>query len=201
MPSINAVTRSYMEILCRPGYVITVQYLRPDMVASVIGFAENGKATHALCCLGGLDIVEATALGVFETNLHNYLRGNCRLTIRSANPLPTTEQAAKATAFWNERVLDPYDWRMIFGTTPIVLLRHTIGLFSRGFSDWAVRHMPNLLASNSLSTCAELAAKGLRQFTLVALKGYYVENVDPEILRIDSTLTTISVLDAPVLVD
>ncbi len=195
------ITRAEVEALCQPGRVIAVEYLKHDLTSTLIKIAHNGEgATHALCCMGGLDIVEATALGVFETSLHNYLRGNCRLTVREAIPAPTTVDAMKAVDFWDKRVLDPYDWHMIFGTIPIAFCRHVVGLFSRRLADNLCRKMPNLLASNSLSTCAELGARGVREFNLLAFASYAgVASVDPEILRTDPSLHTVAVLEGAVL--
>ena len=151
--------------------------------------------------MGGLDIVEATALGVFETNLHNYLRGNCILTVRGAPVQPSQIQAALATDFWDKEVLAPYDWGMILGTLPIVIVRHTIGLFWRGLSDRIVQKMPNLLASSTLSTCAELAVRGLREFYPGALANFWLGDIEPEDLRTSPTLRTCAVLESPVLKD
>lgn len=197
----NRISRADIDVLCRPGDVITVEYLKKDLTAKLISAGEDGRATHALCCCGGLDIVEACITGVTESNLRNYLRGNCRLTVRSALRPPTVEQATKATSFWLRRVNDKYDLPMIFGMVPLLLAKHLVGLFSKDLSDWCLQKMPNLLASSNLSTCAELATRGLREFTLVALYKYPAENVDPEILRTDPSLATKAVLHAPVLID
>lgn len=195
------VSRADIDVLCRPGDVIAVEYLKRDATSELIGFGEGDPATHALCCLGGLDIVEASITGVIESSLHNYLRGNCRLTIRCARPAPNAEQAKRATDFWLARVNDPYDWGMIFGSIPILLAKHVLGLFSKRAGDWAVRKMPNLLASSNLSTCAELAARGLYEFDAAVFIRYLLDNVNPGILRTDESLNTKAVLDAAVLVD
>ena len=180
---------------------MTVHYLKQDLTSEIIeeGEGNHRAATHALCCQGGLDIVEATALGVFETNLHNYLRGNCVLTVRESIPTPNAAQAKRATKFWDARVLDPYDWGMIFGTLPVVFCHYVLGFLSKRLGDWAVRKMPNILASSSLSTCAELAARGLREFMTTALSGYDVRNVTPEVLRTHKSLHTKAILERPVL--
>jgi hypothetical protein len=195
------ITRADVAALFLPGNVVAVQYVKKDVSADIIGEAEGNRegATHALCCQGGLDIVEATALGVFETSLHNYLRGNCILTVREAIPAPSPSDAALATDFWDKRVLDPYDWPMIFGTLPIVVVRYTVGLFSRGLANSIIHKMPNILASSTLSTCAELAVRGLRQFYPGALASFSFGDIEPEDLRIDPSLNTKSVLIAPVL--
>lgn len=195
------ITRAEVDALFLPGRVVAVEYLKPDATADAIKEGEGDPASHALCCIGGLDIVEASASGVIESNLRNYLRGNCRLTIREASPAPTPEEAKKATDFWLARVNDPYDWGMIFGSIPIMLASKVIGIFSKRLADEAVQKMPNLLASSTLSTCAELGARGVRQFTLIAFRGMDVENVNPGVLRTDSSLTTNTVLDGAVLVD
>lgn len=195
------ITRSDVDALFLPGRVVAVEYIKKDLTSTIIGDAEGDPASHALCCLGGLDIVEASASGVIESNLRNYLRGNCRLTVRSALGDPTPVQISKATKFWLDRVNDPYDWGMILGSAPILLVHKIVGSFSKNLADSLVRKMPNLLANSSLSTCAELAARGLREFSLIAFCYYPVENVTPGILRTDSTLRTEAVLDGCVLVD
>ena len=197
----NTITRREIDALIAPGYVIAVEYIKKDLIAEVIAFGEDGRATHALCALGGLDIVEATCLGVFETNLHNYLRANTVLTIRKARPNPTQEEAAKATRFWNNRVLDPYDVQMIIGTLPILFAHHVLRFFSHRLAEWALQHMPNMLASSSLSTCAELGARGVQEFNLLAFSGYPLGSINPEILRTTRSLDTVAVLRGMTLVD
>lgn len=195
------VTQAFIRSLCLPGDVIAVEYLKKDLVAEEIGDAEGGVATHALGCEGGLDIVEATILGVTESNLRNYLRGNCRLTIRCTNPPPTEESAERATRFWLARVNDPYDMGMIIGCIPILIAKHILGFFSKELADLAMKKMPNLLASSNLSTCAELCARGLYQFNASVFPGYPFGNITPEILRTDGSLITKGVLDGAVLID
>jgi hypothetical protein len=200
---VNNITLEDVDRIFLAGRVVAVTYVDRDLTADVIGEAEGNLrgATHALCCMGGLDIIEATAFGVAETNLKNYLKGNCILTVREAIPQPSEWTAKHATYFWNDRVLDPYDWGMIFGTLPVVIVRHTIGLFSRGLSDYICQRMPNLLASSSLSTCAELAVRGLRKFYQGALGNFSLGEIEPEDLRIDSSLNTVAVLVSPVFVE
>lgn len=197
----TTISRADIDVLIRPGDVIAVEYLKKDAVADLIGFGEEDSATHALCCLGGVDIVEACITGVTESNLRNYLRGNCRLTVRSASPAPNYEQAEKAVKFWLDRVNDPYDLKMIIGCIPILAAKHVLGFFSKRAAGWAIRKMPNLLASSNLSTCAELAAKGLYEFNATVFIGYHLDNITPGILRTDESLTTKTVLDAVTLVD
>ena len=194
------ISRKEIDDLIKPGYVIAVEYLKPDCISRGLAWGQGGGATHALCCLGGLDIVEATALGVYETNLHNYLRGNCRLTVRRSRISASQEQVEKATDFWDARVLDPYDWRMIFGSIPILLAHKVIGLFSKRLADEAVHKMPNLLASSILSTCAELGIRGIRKFDESACSLYFAEDVDPEVLQTDDSLVTVIVLIGATLV-
>lgn len=195
------ITRSEVESLFCPGDVVAVEYLNSGEIQAAIVMAEDGKASHALCCLGGLDIVEASVTGVQASSLRNYLKGNCRLTVRTTLTIPTPEQAQKATSFWKARINDKYDFGMILGMVPILFAKHILGFISVDLGNWALQKMPNLCASSNLSTCAELAAKGLREFDLVALYKYPVENVDPEILRLDPSLNTKAVLDAATFVD
>jgi hypothetical protein len=203
MAPVKPITRREIDALIAPGYVIAVTYLKRDLTAEVIAFGEEGEATHALCCRGGLDIYEATALGVYETNLHNYLRANCRLTVRrsKAVPFPSWEQAKKATDYWDARVLDPYAWSMIFGSIPILFAHKVIGLFSKRLADVVVRMMPNLLASSTLSTCAEIGGRGIRQFDPVVFVKWFLDSVNPEIMRTDDSLETVIILDGMTLID
>lgn len=196
----NAITRAEIELLVCPGDVIAVEYLKKDLTADIISGSEGDPASHALCCLGGLDIVEASSTGVIESNLRNYLRGNCRLTVRCANPVPNPEEARLATEFWLDRVNDPYDWGMIFGSAPIVIATKLLGLFSKRLSLLAAQKMPNLLASNALSTCAELGARGIHQFDPLVCSGYPLDNVTPGILRTHPSLTTKAILNGATLI-
>lgn len=196
------ITRSEIEEMCRPGDVIAVEYIQRDTTATIISLAEDGgKATHALCCLGGLDIVEASISGVIESNLGNYLRGNCRLTIRSTINPPTPGQQEKVCNFWLSQVNHKYDWGMVIGYVPVIVLKKLVGLFSKNLSDQIVHKFPNMIANSNLSTCAELAALGLHEFDLISFHSYNLENVTPEILRTDSSLITKIVLNAATLVD
>lgn len=194
------VTREYVENLVQPGDVISVEYLRTDLVATGISLAEEGRATHALCCLGGLDVVEAAITGVQEVNLRNYLRGNCVLTIRRGDPAPTPQEARKVTKFWLERVNDPYDLWMIAGMVFILMGKHLVGLFSERAAAWVIRRVPNVLASRTLSTCAELGARGLWCYD-PHLMPYVAGDIYPELLRVDPSLRTEAVLVGAVLVD
>lgn len=195
-----AISSADIDALCRPGDIITVEYLHPDSVALAIRLGELGKASHVLCCLGGLDIVEASSSGIIESNLHNYLRGNCILTVRRAKPAPTPEEAEKATDFWSDRVNDPYDWGMIFGSIPVLFCRLVLGFFSKKLGDWALKNLPNFLASDHLSTCAELGIRGIRKFRPTAFTGYPIANIEPELSRTHPSLHTKAVLVAPVLI-
>jgi len=191
-----SLTLPQVHALFRPADVITVEYLCPDAAQRIISVAEEGQAEHALCCLGGLDIVEAAAIGVQRTSLYNYLKGNCRLTLRRANPVPTIAEARLAGDFWLARVNDPYDWGMILGMAPILLAKNVLGAISPAAGNWALTKMPNRLASSNLNTCAELAIKGLRQFRPAAGGDVPSANYVPETLRTDPTLTTVTILDA-----
>lgn len=201
MSEINKITRADIDVLCRPGDVIAVEYLKKDLTANAISFLEEGSATHALCCMGGLDVVEACITGVTESNLHNYLRGNTRLTVRSTKPAPSLEESEKATDFWSARVNDPYDIGMIFGSIPILLAKNFLGFFSKSAGEWAFQKMPNLLGKSNLSTCAELGVRGIREFCPTVFTGYSPENINPEMLRTHPSLDTKAILDGAVLID
>lgn len=193
----NSITRAQVADLCRPGRVITVEYLNLTAVAIGIRLAEHGKASHALCCIGGLDIVEAAVGGVQESNLHNYMRGNCNLTVRGLDL--SDEQADTVTNFWSDRVNDPYDMGMIFGEAFILGLSNTVGLVSKPAAMWVLDHVPNALASSHLSTCAELGARGLDRVQPGLFDPLPLSVMDPEILRTTLKVKTFGVLEAPVL--
>ncbi len=195
------ITRAEVEELVLPGDVIAVEYLDKGIVADGISLLENGAATHALCCLGGVDIVEAAVTGVQESNLRNYLRGNAILTIRSATPEPTPTEAKLATDFWLKCVNEPYDSQMIVGMVFILFAKYIVGLAYKPAGDYVLRHMPNFLASGRLSTCAELGARGLWQFNPSLFAGYPAGNIDPELLRTHDSLNTKAVLTGAILVD
>ena len=190
-----------VDSIFKAGRVVAVEYLEKDETARLISGAEGDPATHALCVCEGLDIVEACITGITESNLRGYLKGNCRLTVREAKPAPSEDQAQKAVAFWRDQVNKSYDIMMIVGMIPILFIHYILKHISQKAALWSLEKMPNLLAHSNLSTCAELAARGLHEFSLVSLCNYPPENVTPGILRTDDTLTTVVVLDSPLLIE
>jgi hypothetical protein len=89
---------------------------------------------------------------------------------------------------------------MIFGMLPVLFAKNVLSRVSPTLGNWALCRMPNLLANSNLSTCAELAIRGLRQFSRTAGGDVPSINYDPETLRTDPTLTTKVVLNGAVLV-
>lgn len=196
------LTREQIEQTVKAGDIILVHYLKGGVVAAGIQFASGGKASHALCCLGGMEIIEADIGGVMHTFLDNYLTGKCRLTVKRITPSLNPAELAETLGFWRSKVSDPYDYGMIAHVAATWPVRHLIlpvcpplgRLILRGLSRISV-------ASTKLSTCAELCARGLRAGRAKFLSEWSQEDITPEVLlRNARSLQTIAVWDAPVLV-
>lgn len=186
----------------QPGDIVVVHYLHGGVVAAGIQFASKGTASHALCCLGGNEVVEALIGGVAHSYLDNYLRGECRLTIKRLRPNLEHGEAAKVCDYWRSCISHPYDLGMILHVALVTPIKRVVlpifpplgRLLLR-----AVGHLP--FASTTLSTCAELGARGLRLARPKFLRAYAPEDITPEVLLRDATgLDTVVVWDAPVIV-
>lgn len=192
------LTRAQIEAAVRPGDVILVHYVKKNVVAAGIQFFEEGKASHALCCLGGMDVVEADLGGIMRTSLDSYLRGHCRLTVKRLRPEPTDREVVAMRAYWLSRVGDPYDVAMILGMVPILVIRKLLHPLSPAFARWAARQLPNLMGSLTLNTCAELWVRGVRMAKRVLLTAYKPDNCTPETILRDPHLEIVQVWDSPV---
>lgn len=193
--------RSQVEAALRPGDVILVHYLKGGIVAAGIQFASGGLASHALCCLGGLEVVEADIGGVMHTFADNYMTGKCRLTVKRLRPALSAAEAADVCAFWRSRVSDPYDLGMIVHVAATVPIRKFVLPLCPPLGRFLLRTLGRFtVADHRLSTCAELAARGLRAARPRFLKAYDQEDITPEVLLRDaSSLETVVVWEAPVL--
>lgn len=196
------LTRAQIADIIRPGDGILVHYLEPNIISVGIQFASKGTASHALCCLGGMEIVEADIGGVMHTYLDNYLTGKCRLTIKRLRPELDHGDAARACDYWRSCISQPYDMGMIAHTILVTPVRRWIQPICHPLGRFLLRAIGILpLASHRLSTCGELIARGWRTVRPKFLRGYDAEDILPEVLLRDAAgLEIVAVWDAPVLI-
>lgn len=196
------LTPAQIKETVHPGDLIIVQYLDPNVVAVGIQLATGGRASHVLCCLGGLEIVEADIGGVMHTYLDNYLKGKCRLTVKRLYPELSHYEAAKVCDYWRGCISQPYDIGMILHVALASPVRRLILPIIPPLGRLLLRIISWLpIASNKLSTCAELGAIGLRQSRPKFLRNYDSNDITPEALLRDATsLRSVVVWDSPVIV-
>lgn len=197
----NKITRSQIAKLFQPGDLVIVHYIHGGVVAAGIQFFSGGKASHVLCCLGGMEIVEADIGGVMHTLLDNYLTGKCRLTIKRCRPGLDHREVSGALMYWRSCISQPYDLAMIAHVFAAWPARKIVMPICPPLGRLLLRALGRMsFASHTLSTCAELGARGLRIPRSKFLKGYDAEDITPEVLLRDAAgLETIAVLEAPVL--
>lgn len=195
------LTRKQIEETLKPGDVILVHYVKKGVVSAGIQFASGGLASHALCCLGGMEIIEADIGGVMHTLLDNYLTGKCRLTVKRLRPALYSHEAAQACAFWRSKISDPYDLGMIVHSAVVFPIRRFLLPVCPPLARLLLQLCGRFtVASHDLSTCAELYARGLRQPRPKFLAAYDQEDITPEVLlRNARSLTTVAVWDEPML--
>lgn len=195
------LTRSHIEKTIKPGDIILVHYIKESVISAGIQFASGGTASHALCCLGGMELVEADIGGVMHTMIDNYLTGKCRLTIKRIRKPLFSHEAAQVCAYWRECISNSYDMGMILHVALVAPIRRLVLPVFPPLGRFLMRLIGRIpLASHTLSTCAELGARGLREARPKFLRAYNPEDVTPEVLLRDATgLETVAVWDAPLL--
>lgn len=195
------ITRAQVEKLFQPGDLVVVHYLKENLVSAGIQFASRGTASHILCCLGGMEIVEALIGGVSHSYLDNYLKGNCRLTIKRMRPPLDHREVAGVCLYWRSCVSNPYDVGMIAHVAAEFPVRWIVMPICPPLGRFLLRALGRLSwASHTLSTCAELGARGIRVARKKFLKTYDPEDITPEVLLRDvASLETIAVLEGAVL--
>lgn len=196
------LTRTQILATIKPGDLIVVHYTHPGFVGAGIQFASGGNASHALCCLGGMEIVEADIGGVMHTYLDNYLTGKCRLTIKRLRPALSHYEAADVCAYWRGCISNTYDVGMIVHAALVAPVRRFVSPRLPRVARLLLRVIGMIpLASATLSTCAELGARGERKARPRFLKLYAAEDITPEVLLRDAAgLETVAVWDEATLV-
>ncbi len=181
------LTRAQVVATLRPGDVVLVHYLKLNLVSAGIQFASGGLASHALCCLGGLEIIEADIGGVMHTLIDTYLQGQCRLTIKRPRPPMDHRQAAAACTYWRACISQDYDIGMIVHVAATFPIRRMILPVCPPLGRFLLRVLGRVsFARHDLSTCAELYARGLRAALPKFLRTYDPEDITPEVLLRDA---------------
>ncbi len=197
----NKVTRGQIQKLVQPGDVILVHYLQSNVVSAGIQFVSGGDVSHALCCLGGMEIIEADIGGVMHTYLDNYLKGKTRLTIKRLRPALDHREAAAVCTYWRSCISNPYDMLMILHVAIVAPIRRFLLPICPPLGRLLLRALGRFtLASHTLSTCAELFARGIKVPRQKFMREYDLEEVSPAVLlRAAVGLEIVAVLEAPVL--
>lgn len=196
------LTRDQILELIQPGDVILVHYMQAGLVSAGIQFASGGTVSHALCCLGGMEIVEADIGGVMHTYLDNYLTGKCRLTIKRMRPELTQPEMHKVCEYWRSCISQPYDFGMIVHAAIVSPIRRLLMPLCPPLGRFVLKALAKItFADHKLSTCAELGARGLRLVRPKFMRSYDADEITPAALLNDATtLEAVRVLDQPVLV-
>ncbi len=196
------LTRAQIQKTLQPGDVILVHYLSKNLVSAGIQFASGGLASHALCCLGGMEVVEADLGGVMHSFVDTYMTGKTRLTVKRMRPVLDHREAAGACVYWRACVSQPYDTFMILHVAAATPIRRLVLPVCPPLGRFLLRALGRISwASHTLSTCAELYARGIKVARQKFLRGYDLEDITPEVLLRDAaSLETVVVWEAPVFV-
>ncbi len=191
------LTRTVVERTIRCGDVVIVTYRNADGTAKLLRFFENGKASHAIECLGGFDTVEETIGGGMRTNLYTYLRGNCDLTIKRARGTLDHREEAALRVYWLGLVGKGYGWDSIKRAAITVPIRRFVKprypRLARTLTEIARAVLPG-----KMPDCSAAWVAGLRIVRPHILSGYEPEEVTPETILRDHELVTVAVWKSPV---
>lgn len=194
------LTRAIVEKTVHCGDVITVTYRKSDGVSRLLRFFENGRASHAIECLGGLDIVEELIGGGARTNLYSYLRGQCDLTIKRVRlPLDTPEQI-RVRSYWLSLVGKGYGWDSIKRAAVTVPLRRFVKPRYPIVYRTALEAARELLPGR-MPDCSAAWVDGIRLVRPHILHAYRAEEVTPETIQRDRDLVVVAEWKAPVMED
>jgi hypothetical protein len=197
---LTPITLAQVHHLFRPLSVVFVRYLDQDLTARAIELGEDGNASHVLCCLGGLDIIEADIGGIMHTNLDTYLRGQCHLTIKRPRHALSAGATDDVERYWLGTVGAKYDVGRIVGLLPVMAARAAVRPFSARAARWVEAHVPNLLASRTLNTCDVEYVRGIRKGWPEFLEHFPAAAMTPRKLERDvADLELVQTLDAPLL--
>lgn len=194
------LTREQIEDLVQPGDHILVHYMRPNPIQSAIRDLSDGPWMHALKCLGGLLLTEADVVGVVRSSLKNYLQGDCRLLLRRPRPRFTAPEESKSCRAALAMVGDDYDFGMILGMVNLYLVRDILRPVAPRAATWAMKHLKNLYADPSRTTCAEHVVRADRAARHDIMSGWPAENISPNQLARSDDYKTVADWHAPLLI-
>lgn len=191
------LTRRELQATVRPGDGIAVEYLKADGVARLLRWAEGGRATHFIECLGGLDTFEETIGGGMLTNLGTYLRGQCNLTLLRAPGEPLTEaEQTRVKAYWANLAGKGYGWDSIKRSAITVPVRRFIKPRAPRLAA-AMIGVARFLHAGKMPDCSAAWVAGLREVGKSLMAGYEAEEVSPEDLRHNRELVKVVEWKAP----
>ena len=194
------ITRSDIEKTVKCGDGIAVEYLDGNVVGRVLRWAEGGKASHFIECLGGLDTVEETIGGGMATRLDTYLKGNCNLTIKRVRGALDLREEDVVRRCWNTLVGKGYGWDSIKRTMVTMPIRRFIKPRAPRLARWLTAAARWALPGQ-MPDCSAAWVDGIRLVRPHVLTGYDACEVDPELLRRDKDLVTVAYWPAATLVD
>jgi hypothetical protein len=194
------ITRAEIEHTIQCGDGIAVTYRNSNGVARLLRWAERGRASHFVECLGGLDTFEETIGGGMRTNLYTYLRGTCDLKVVRVRGGLDGIQKRSAREYWLNLVGKGYGWESIKRTAVTIPIRRFIRPHFPRLANLLVDAARALLPGE-MPDCSAAWVAGMRHVGANVLTGYRPEEVSPENLLIDEYLFTVAKWKAPVLVD
>ena len=193
------LTRRQIQETVRLGDVVCVTYRQTNGVAKILRWAEAGRASHAIECLGGLDTVEETIGGGMRTNLYTYLRGQCDLEVkRVPGPAITYDEGIRLESYWLSLVGKGYGWDSIRRAAVTVPIRRFIRPHFPRLARW-LTGIARFLHAGKMPDCSAAWVDGIRIVRPDVLRGYAPEEVTPETILRDTHLVTVARWEAPVL--
>lgn len=180
------------------GDVITVVYRKADGVARLLRWAENGRASHAIECFGGLDTFEETIGGGMHTNLDTYLRGNADLTVKRVRGSLDHREQARVCLYWMGLVAKGYGWDSIKRAALTAPIRRFVKPRYPRLAA-TMFEMARELLPGDMPDCSAAWVAGIRLVRPHVLAGYRPEEVTPETLLRDHDLVTVEKWTKPVL--
>lgn len=194
------LTRAEVEKTVRCGDFICVTYRKVNGVARAIRWAEGGKASHVIECLGGFDTVEETIGGGMRTNLYTYLRGNADLIVKRVKPELTDAEAARVKKRWLSLVGGGYGWDSIKRAMVTIPIRRFVQPRLPRVAK-VLRGAARVLLPGAMPDCSAAVLFGIRPERPGMLAAYQIPEVTPETLLRDMRTPTVAVWKNAMLVD
>lgn len=194
------MTRAEVEATIRMGDVVCVIYRKTNGVAKLLRWAEGGRSSHTIECLGGLDTVEETIGGGMRTSLYTYLRGNCDLFVKRAPKPIHPDDQARIRSYWLSLVGKGYGWDSIKRAAVTMPIRRFIKPNFPRLARFLIE-VARLLLPGKMPDCSAAWVNGIRLSQPDLFYGYEAAEVDPQTVLRNPELITVARWLCPVLED